>query len=208
MVVYYVRREEGADMLTMTREPDAPVESLLKDFLALDAQTPEGYRAELLDGAITVTPPPDGNHEDNIAEIMEQILAKSHVPMRCSGYKGLIVSSHGTADEGRVIPDLTCAPRELKLFRNAPPWMEVAGVAMVVEVTSSQPNRDREAKRHAYASARIPLYLLADRQKHTVTLFTQPTRDDYVGRFVVPLGDKLDLPEPFSFALDTSGFEG
>lgn len=37
-------------MLTMTREPDAQTGVLLKDFLAWDAHSPEGYRAELIDG--------------------------------------------------------------------------------------------------------------------------------------------------------------
>jgi hypothetical protein len=71
---------------------------------------------------------------------------------------------------------------------------------MVVEVTSSLPGRDLDAKRHACAGARVPLHLLADRQARTVTLLTTPQRDDYVGRFVVPVGDKLELPAPFSFA--------
>jgi hypothetical protein len=77
---------------------------------------------------------------------------------------------------------------------------------MVVGVTPSLPGRDRDAKRHAYASARIPLYSLADRQVGTVTLFMTPQRDDYAGRFTVSVGDELELPAPFSFALDTSDF--
>ena len=56
-----------------------------------------------------------------------------------------------------MIPDLTFARRELDIFLDAPPWMPADGVAMVVEITSSQPGRDRDAKRHAYACARIPL---------------------------------------------------
>lgn len=191
-------------MLTMTREPDAPAQSLLTDFHAIDALTPEGYRAELLDGAITVTPPPEGNHEQWTAEITLQFCRESAVPMHVAGCKGLIVPSRGPGAPGRVIPDLTIAPRELDVFRDAPPWMPPDGIAMVVEVTSSQPGRDRVGKRHAYASARIPMYLLADREQAAVTLYTEPVRDDYACRLVATLGDKLSLPAPFSFALDTS----
>jgi hypothetical protein len=46
---------------------------------------------------------------------------------------------------------------------------------MVVEVTLSEPARDREAKRRAGASAGIPLYLLG------------------------VLRDKIEIPAPFSF---------
>jgi len=193
-------------MLTMTREPDAPARSLLEEFHALDARTPEGYRAELLDGAITVTPPPDGNHERWIARILSQVIRNSAEPVDGAGHKGLIVPARGQDVSGHVIPDITFARREADVFLDAPPWMPAAGIAMVVEVTSSLPGRDREAKRHAYASARISLYLLADRQARTITLFTTPQRDDYVGRFIVSVGDKLELPAPFSFALDTSEF--
>jgi hypothetical protein len=93
-------------MLTMTREPDAPERSLLEDFLALDAHTPEGYRAELTDGAITVTPPLGGNHERWISRIVRQVNRKSAQEMDFSGYKGLTVPSDGQQDLGRVIPDL------------------------------------------------------------------------------------------------------
>jgi hypothetical protein len=36
------------------------------------------------------------------------------------------------------------------------------------------------------------------------TLFATPKRDDYLGRFVVSVGDKIELPAPLSFALGTS----
>jgi hypothetical protein len=123
-----------------------------------------------------------------------------------TGTKGLVVPSSGGDMSGRVIPDITFAPEELDVFLDAPPWMPAIGVAMVVEVTSSLPDRDRGAKRRAYAGARIPLYLLADRQARKITLFTKPRHDDYVGQFSVAFGDKLDLPAPFSFPLDTSDF--
>jgi Uma2 family endonuclease len=194
-------------MLTMTRETDAPpVVSLLDAFDALDAVAPEGYRAELLNGAITVNPPPDGNHEDAIARLLNQIIRGSAVEIHAAGHKGLSVPPAGQDTSGRVIPDITLAPAELNLFRGAPPWMPAKGVAMVVEVTSSDPDRDRNAKRRAYASAKIPLYLLIDRDERMVTLFRDPRGRDYSDKFVVSLGGKLEIPAPFSFTLDTSDF--
>jgi Uma2 family endonuclease len=191
-------------MFVMTRESEMPTGFLLQDFLSLD--TPEGYRAELIDGEIVVTPPPDGNHERGISRIVMQVVRKSSVEMDFSGDKGLIVPSGGKDDGGRVIPDVTFAKAELDLFHGAPSWMPAEGVAMVVEVTSSRPSLDRDAKRRAYAAARIPLYLLVDRQRGRVTLFSHPKADDYARTVAAAFGDKLELPEPFSFTLDTSPF--
>lgn len=188
-------------MTAMTREPETP-DTLLRDFLSLDI--PEGYRAQLIDGEIVVTPPPGGNHERCISRIVQQVFASSATRMDFSANKGLIVPA--IAGQNMVIPDLTFAPADLDLFLDAPSWMRPSGVAMVVEVTSSLPEHDRNAKRRAYAAARIPLYLLVGRDDKTVTLFSHPARDTYINTATVPFGDSLELPDPFSFALETDGF--
>jgi hypothetical protein len=131
---------------------------------------------------------------------------KSSVRMNFAGHKGLIVPFRGRDDEGRVIPDATFAPAELRLFRNAPPWMSTDGVAMLVEVTSSRPEKDRDAKRRAYADAGITLYLLADCQRRRITLFSDPSGGDCTRDQSAPFGSDLELPKPFAFALNTSEF--
>lgn len=77
---------------------------------------------------------------------------------------------------------------------------------MVLEVTSAKPERDRGVKRHCYAKAGIPLYLLVDRADQSVTLFSEPDAavEDYREDVRVTFGKPLDLPEPFAFTLDTS----
>jgi Uma2 family endonuclease len=188
-------------MIVMTREPGAP-ESTLQYFLSLD--TPEGYRAELIDGEIVVTPPPNGNHEHCTSRIIAQVFASSATLMDVAGHKGLVVPA--AADQSHLIPDLIFAPRALNLFRAAPSWMPPDGVVMVVEVTSSSPDHDRFGKRLGYAAAKIPLYLLVDRQKGQVTLFSDPVRDDYTALSQVLFGGSIKLPNPFSFTLETEDF--
>jgi Uma2 family endonuclease len=188
-------------MTVITREPDA-LDILLRDFLSLD--TPEGYRAQLIDGEIVVTPPPGGNHERCISRIVRQVLSKSAAPMDFSANKGLNIPA--VAGQNMVIPGLTFAPDDLDLFLDAPSWMPPAGVAMVVEVTSSMPERDRDAKRRAYAAARIPLYLLVDREQKRTVLYSAPVRRDYASTTTAPFGESLTLPDPFSFTLETAGF--
>ncbi|MEU6326374.1 Uma2 family endonuclease [Streptomyces sp. NPDC047049] len=192
-------------MTAMAHEPMPTQDDiLLEGFLALE--TPTGFRAELIEGEIAVTPPPDGDHEDYLSLVFEQVMQMSATAMQFSGHKGLVLSHAAGQPADHVIPDATIAPRALRLFRGAPPWMPSDGVAMVVEVTSSKPHKDRVAKRHGYARAGIPLYLLVDRSKATITLFSDPSGDDYVGHNTAPLGKPLPLPAPFSFELETTDF--
>jgi Uma2 family endonuclease len=84
--------------------------------------------------------------------------------------------------------------------------MPCEGVAMVVEVTSTKPEADREAKRRCYARGGIPLYLLIDRDASSLTLFSDPEKDDFRQLCTLPFGKSLALPEPFAFDLDTTDF--
>ncbi|WFB08639.1 Uma2 family endonuclease [Streptomyces sp. LX-29] len=189
----------------MAQEPKLTQDDiLLADFLALN--TPEGYRAELIEGEIVVTPPPDGDHEDYLDTVTWQVSHKAATRMSHSGNKGLIVPSAGSPSANHVIPDATFAPRELRLFRGAPSWMECDGIAMVVEVTSSRAEADRVGKRKGYARAGIPLYLLIDRDESMVTLFSQPEGRDYTDAHSTAFGKPLPLPAPFDFELDTADF--
>jgi Uma2 family endonuclease len=117
-----------------------------------------------------------------------------------------VVASPGIPDEGRFIPDAVFAPAELDVFHDAPSWMSVDGIELVLEVTSSRPELDRNAKRRAYAAAGIPLYLLVDRQQRRVTPFSHPVHDDYSRTSAAAFGDTLELPKPFDFTLDTAPF--
>ncbi|MFG2903572.1 Uma2 family endonuclease [Kitasatospora sp. NPDC048286] len=169
-------------------------DNLLQAFLELE--TPPGYKAELVEGEIVVTPPPDGEHEAAFSLLNRQFMRKAEAEFDLSGNKGLVVPS------GRFIPDGTVSP--VGHFLNADSWADAAGVLLVFEVTSTSPGRDREQKRRGYAAAGIPCYLLVDRGKGTVTLFTKPEGDDYTEKEPVPFGKPIDLPAPFSFTLDTA----
>ncbi|HEV2783718.1 MAG TPA: Uma2 family endonuclease [Actinophytocola sp.] len=175
--------------------PPAP-RDVLEAFLSME--TPPGYRAELIDGEIIVTPPPDGNHETASSKIIQQIVRRSSMDLDLSANKGLITPS------GRFIPDLTVGPEGA--FADKEPWMSTEGVLLVVEVTSAHPVRDRTDKRKGYAAAGIPLYLLVDRQQRAVVLHSDPDTEacDYLIVHNASFGKDVPLPEPFNFDLETS----
>ncbi|MDK1473105.1 Uma2 family endonuclease [Streptomyces sp. 549] len=189
----------------MAHEPPPTQEQLLlESFLALE--TPEGFKAELIEGEIVVAPPPDGDHEDYISTVVRQVVRSATTEMDVSGNKGLILPRGGLCPRNRAIPDATFAPRSLRLFRGAEPWMPCDGVAMVAEVTSSKPFGDRGTKRACYALAGIPLYLLIDRERSSVTLLSEPDGDDYTRAISRAFGKPVPLPEPFGFELETADF--
>jgi len=191
-------------MTAMAHEPLPQDDDLLEWFLALE--TPEGYRAEFIEGEIVVTPPPDGDHEDYIGLIVSQVIRKSQVDMQFSGNKGLRLEKADGHSKDRVIPDGTFAPTSLRLYRGADSWMPSDGVAMVLEVTSTKPRADRELKRRCYARSGIPLYLLIDRGHSSATLFSEPEGEDYRQHTTVPFGKPIPLPHPFGFDLETAEF--
>ncbi|MFD0856297.1 Uma2 family endonuclease [Actinomadura adrarensis] len=181
-------------------------QSVLDVFLNLD--TPEGSRAELIEGEIVVSPAPIGKHEKILSRINWQVARKSAVDMDCSGHKGLRLARGERCVKNYVIPDGVYAPMSLDLFETADSWMPADGVTMVAEVTSGTPERDRVVKRHCYAKAGVPLYLLVDCAEGTVSLLSEPDRksEDYRETLRVVFGKPLDLPAPFDFALETVDF--
>lgn len=170
------------------------------DLLAVfrDLAVPEGYRVELIEGEIVVSPPPDGDHEDIVAVINKRIVRGSAADVYVSGTVGLIMPL------GRFIPDSVVGAEGL--FRGRGHWSPPEGVLLVVEVTSLHPERDREAKRRGYAAAGISRYLLIDRTAGEAVLYSEPREGDYRADVRVPFGKPLDLPDPFGFTLDTTPF--
>ncbi|MFJ7908326.1 Uma2 family endonuclease [Kitasatospora sp. NPDC096204] len=77
-------------------------DDVLQAFLELD--TPTGFKAELIEGEIVVTPPPDGDHEDAVARFARAVAREAAEELYVSGGKGLITP------EGRLLPDATVAP--------------------------------------------------------------------------------------------------
>jgi Uma2 family endonuclease len=193
--VLHLPWKEEADMTVTMDRPSTTDErdrSELEELLD-SLELPPGYRAEIIEGDIVVTPPPGAEHEGYFVETSYQFNVHG---WRVSGHTGLVTPL------GLFEPDLTVARREY--FANHKPrsWRSPDGVALVVEITSSNPLKDRESKRCGYAQAKIPLYLLIDRDTEETVLFSEPAHGDYQVVARRPIDEPIPLPEPFSFTLE------
>jgi len=172
----------------------------------LDLDVPEGWRAEITEGGVTMTPPP-GNGHNRVAHLVHRALVRAVPDDRA------ILQTLGIAIRGAsrlYLPDLVVVPdRELsERPDNVPVPAEMA--ELVVGIVSHVSARtDRVEKLWAYAHAPVPLYLLIDRYaepKPSVTLFSDPVDGHYRRSEQVSFGEMIRLPAPFDLALDTAGF--
>jgi Uma2 family endonuclease len=170
------------------------------------------YKAELLEGTVVVTPPPHPDHERDISATIEQIViekVRRQLPIAFwAGGTGLSITGPNGVKPDLLVTDRDAfsAPEDHLAEYHRP---EGQGILLVVEVTSkSTRDKDYGAKMRAYASARIPTYLIIDRQDKLCRLYHLHHTDEQYGLpdQVVGFGTPLPLPEPLAFALDTSSF--
>ena len=168
----------------------------IETFRTIDEDGSPDSLYELVGGEIVVRGPMAGWACRVWGQISRQITLHSATPALVSARSGL-ATLHGF-----YIPDMTVIDQP-GLWYDRPSWGSSEGIAMVVEITASYRDTDRVDKRHAYAVARVPLYLLVDRNYRESTLFSQPDAEaqDYRADVRVPFGSDLELPAPFSFTL-------
>lgn len=159
-----------------------------------------GQRVELLEGRIVVSPAPIKLHNRIVTWLTLTIgtLATE---------RGWDILTHGTvelpATSERIQPDLFVIP--VDEATDAEWLIPAAKVLLAVEVVSRSSRRDDyEVKRAGCALSEIPLYLIIDPHVGMITLFAGPSPRGYLRSSAIPIGDKLDLPEPFEITLDTA----
>ncbi|MFI6688178.1 Uma2 family endonuclease [Streptomyces sp. NPDC050485] len=188
--------------LTVGHEPGQGWDDLVRLWEEMD--WPEGCKVEIIEGIVTVSPPPSEEHNDT-AELLQRRLY-SVIPEDWGIYQtlGLVVPQ----SVGLYMPDLAVMPRSR--LRQGPDGRTAAEDAeLVVEITSeSNAKHDRVTKTHGYAKAGVPLYLLLDAWVSTpiATLYGKPEQGTYRVLDLVEYGGKLTLPAPFDLEVDTGIF--
>ncbi|CAM5587543.1 hypothetical protein GCM10010329_47600 [Streptomyces spiroverticillatus] len=158
---------------------------------------PEGYRAEIIEGSIEVSPTGRRRHLVLVNRLRRALEAH------------LAGSSEAPYQDGNVIhqrkswiPDLFVAPLDLEELPDEDGLGVAAhGVSMVIEVVSpgrQNTQRDRIRKRREYARAGIPVYVLVDDfdGDGAVVLLTSPRPGEaaYTDEHRVPYGKDAVIP--------------
>ncbi|WP_114257473.1 Uma2 family endonuclease [Streptomyces sp. Go-475] len=188
-------RLEYVDGRVRTKDPLS-----VEDFEELERRAPETVRLEYINGKLEVKAMPDGNHREIFMWLLRQCM--QHRPDL-----DLVPESGVKAEacrKGRARTDGTLAP--VHHFRGHGEWSDPDGSLMAVEITSRDRDtdqRDRIDKPIGYAEAEIPVYLLIDRDNHTVTVFSEPKDGRYQQVSRHPWGATVELPSPVNITLDT-----
>ncbi|MCU4746819.1 MULTISPECIES: Uma2 family endonuclease [unclassified Streptomyces] len=102
-------------------------------------------------------------------------------------------------------PDLSVTT--LDAIADNPNPLPCHSVDLVVEVVSGDRDVDQIKKLFWYGTSKVPLYLIVDPNDGLSHLHAKPYGRGYRTRTTTEFGRPVELPEPFGFALDTTGFK-
>jgi Uma2 family endonuclease len=158
----------------------------------------DGYRYELFDGSLVVTPPPKVPHA-GAAGLLNRILDRA-------APDDLFVTTSGPGvkmgPDSCYVPDLVVIDRAaLKMFDLV---LEPSVVHLVVEVLSrGTARRDKGIKWEDYATVGIPNYWILDTVKQTMTVYRLADAEArYVEAAVLAPGEVWKTEQPFPVTVD------
>ncbi len=162
-------------------------------------EIPEGYKVELLNGEIILTPSGKPLHWEIQSQLLRQIWSRG-------GWEAAAqqtVRHPGFGDEPK--PDVFVLASTVKVDPEG--VYPAEHIELVVEVLSkSTKGTDLVSKVEIYGRFGIPLYLIIDPFKRVCTLHILPEPTGYEDSVGFEFGKPVPLPKPFGFALDTSTF--
>ena len=165
-----------------------------------------GYRVELLEGQIVVSPKAMFWRHLVVTWLVRRFASVC----QANGWEptpGVDLVLPATRDI--IQPDFLIV-RDPDAFSNVESVVPIEQVLLVSEICSPSSLRaDREVKPLGCAKAGIPFYLLVDRftQPMTISLMSEPGEQGYRKAETVhagPDGGKLHVPEPFGITIDAA----
>jgi Uma2 family endonuclease len=172
----------------------------VEEFEELAEAAPETVRLEYINGKVEVKAVPDGIHTSIFMWLLRQCM-QQRPDLDLAPERGVKTEAYR---KGRARTDGFLAP--VDHFRSDGEWSPADGALMAVEITSHDRDtdqRDRIDKPVGYAEAAIPVYLLIDRDNHTVVVHSDPKDGRYQRSLSYPWGATVELPPSVSITLDT-----
>ncbi len=162
---------------------------------------PEGYKVEIVEGFVHMFPQRDAHWEiiRRIVRTLEdtfgmQVKVKSDVRIDFPGYM------NGFCPDVAKITD-TAELNVQGLWRHE----DVEFVAEVISQATAQ--SDYGPKKTAYATAGVPVYLIADPYQGKCHVHTQPKGGEYISETIVAFGADVDLTDTaIELVLKTADF--
>jgi len=155
-------------------------------FESLERTTPEGYKVEIVEGSVFMSPQRD-THWEITADIVEQLRTK-YPRRRVKSDVRIDYPGHlnGFATDVTLVSEQ--AEKDSKGLWSC---QDVEFVAEVISKATAV--NDYGPKKTAYANAEVPVYLVADPYQGKCHLFTQPKDGDYVTETTVAFGGDVDM---------------
>ncbi|MFF7881944.1 Uma2 family endonuclease [Streptomyces sp. NPDC007896] len=161
---------------------------------------PEGFKAEIVEGAIYMSPQRDV-HWETILLIVEML--RDHFKRRAKVLSDVRVDFPGHLNG--FCPDV--AKLRDGSEKDAEGRWRYQDVEFIAEVISKDTARnDYGPKKTAYALAEVPVYLIADPYQGRCHVYTQPKDGEYVTETTVSFGGDVDLTATLGLTLKTDEF--
>lgn len=204
--------------------PDSPYEMWVRGELEGFLGLPEGFRAEIIEGDIVVSPAARFTH-NRIALRIAYLIERAGDADPDFPWVAVIGTEVGEPSSKGWIPDVAVLDRACSDEAMASDVVVIgpSDMTMAVEITSpSNADHDREpgpqhrqkngnrikTKWTDYASASVEYYLLVDRDPRVAraTLYFDPNPETsrFESAIAWDFGEPIVLPEPFGVTIDTS----
>ncbi|MFH8453148.1 Uma2 family endonuclease [Streptomyces fungicidicus] len=162
-----------------------------------------GHRVEILQGRLTVTPPPDGSHALSLTKLGRAFDRAGLVEAGCEYVQGVgLWLPILPADF--AIPDLSVVDEDFRDAHVTKNYYAPNVFRMVVEITSSDWSDDLGPKVECYAQAGVPAYLIVDRKHDEVLLYTAPADGKYPDPQRFKRGQDVTVPESVGVCAEIS----
>lgn len=188
--------------MTVTLSAPRPSTGSLRELAEQIDELP-GYRVEIIEGALVVSPTPSKRHNGIVKRIM---LALDHqLPAGKESHPISSVEPEGGGEE-YCSPDLVVVPSD-EDYEDG--WLYSSDIVdFALEVVSvSHPTNDTHIKPLLYAEWGIPIFLLVDPRDGSIVLYSDPVDGVYQAVHRMRFGDTVALPEPLKgIELETTDF--